>query len=51
MRVVDNSKLGKQAMLAGKPPKVITVLKRGKHWRESKRGALGDKVRILYICY
>ncbi|CAG0916616.1 unnamed protein product [Notodromas monacha] len=40
LRVVDNSDLGKQAMLEGKPPKVIHVY--------NKRGVghIGDKVLV-----
>ncbi|KAI1303145.1 39S ribosomal protein L14, mitochondrial [Halotydeus destructor] len=40
MRVVDNSAIGKQAMLEGKPPKVI-------HWyARRKAGLIGDKVMV-----
>lgn len=42
LRVVDNSAIGKQAMLEGKPPKIINVYK-----KEKKRiGYLGDKVLV-----
>lgn len=41
-RVVDNSNLGKQAMLEGKPPKVIHIYKKGK----SAKGTIGDKVLV-----
>jgi large subunit ribosomal protein L14 len=42
LRVVDNSALGKQAMLEGKPPKVIGV-----YWKAPQRhGVLGDKVMM-----
>lgn len=44
MRVVDNSNLGKQAMLEGKAPKVIHVYKKG--GRGHPCGLLGDKVMV-----
>ncbi|RWS05543.1 39S ribosomal protein L14-like protein [Dinothrombium tinctorium] len=40
LRVVDNSALGKQAMLEGKPPKVIRV------YNKLDVGFLGDKVLV-----
>lgn len=43
MRVVDNSSLGKQAMLEGKPPKVIHVYKRTK---KIAYGVPGDKILV-----
>lgn len=42
LRVVDNSSLGKQAMLEGKPPKVIHVYKKDKR----PYGVTGDKVMV-----
>lgn len=44
MRVVDNSNLGKQAMLEGKPPKVIHVYRTGS--RGHPAGYIGDKVMV-----
>lgn len=41
MRVVDNSALGKQAMVEGKPPKVIHIYSKLQHY-----GFLGDKVLV-----
>lgn len=38
LRVVDNSDIGKRAMMEGKPPKVINVYNR------TKVGLIGDKV-------
>lgn len=38
LRVVDNSEIGKRAMMEGKPPKVINVYNR------KKVGLIGDKV-------
>lgn len=52
MRVVDNSTLGKKAMLAGKPPYVINVYKDGvTRWGKARRGQLGDKVykELFYL--
>ncbi|VDP07088.1 unnamed protein product [Soboliphyme baturini] len=46
LRVVDNSAIGKQAMLSGRPPYCITVYKVGKQRRPSTRGRLGDKVLV-----
>ena len=43
LRVVDNSALGKQAMLEGKPPKLINVYRKGEKVRW---GYLGDKVLV-----
>lgn len=43
MRVVDNSSLGKQAMLEGKPPKVIKVYRRAKRYAY---GTTGDKILV-----
>jgi large subunit ribosomal protein L14 len=43
MRVVDNSALGKQAMLEGKPPKVIHVYKKAKRYAYGKPG---DKILV-----
>ncbi|KAB7497495.1 39S ribosomal protein L14, mitochondrial [Armadillidium nasatum] len=40
LRVVDNSPIGKAAMLEGKPPKVIHV------YTKKKFGYLGDKVLV-----
>jgi len=40
LRVVDNSAIGKQAMLEGKPPKVIEV------YNQNKIGRLGDMVKV-----
>ncbi|OQR74429.1 39S ribosomal protein L14 [Tropilaelaps mercedesae] len=40
LRVVDNSKLGKEAMMEGKPPKVIHV------YNKTGRADLGDKVLL-----
>ncbi|GAB6022438.1 39S ribosomal protein L14, mitochondrial [Chamberlinius hualienensis] len=38
MRVIDNSAIGKQAMLEGKPPKIIQV------YNVKQIGTIGDKV-------
>ncbi|XP_003747112.1 39S ribosomal protein L14, mitochondrial [Galendromus occidentalis] len=38
LRVVDNSKIGKEAMQAGKPPKVIHV------YNKKRKADLGDRV-------
>ena len=43
MRVVDNSSLGEQAMLEGKPPKVIHVYKKAK---KRAYGIPGDKIMV-----
>ncbi|XP_053202744.1 39S ribosomal protein L14, mitochondrial-like [Panonychus citri] len=40
MRVVDNSPLGKQAMLDGKPPKIIGI------YRKPRIATLGTKVMV-----
>jgi large subunit ribosomal protein L14 len=40
LRVVDNSEIGKRAMMEGKPPKVIHVFNR------TKVGLIGDKVTM-----
>ncbi|XP_065572462.1 large ribosomal subunit protein uL14m-like [Artemia franciscana] len=40
LRVVDNSALGKQAMLEGRPPKCIHV------YNKTRVGTIGDKVMI-----
>lgn len=44
LRVVDNSSLGKQAMLEGKPPKIIHVYRKTTH--NPVFGVLGDKVLV-----
>ncbi|RWS21313.1 39S ribosomal protein L14-like protein [Leptotrombidium deliense] len=41
LRVVDNSPLGKQAMLEGKPPRMIHVC-----YSRMRHGFLGDKVLV-----
>ncbi|XP_043287869.1 39S ribosomal protein L14, mitochondrial [Venturia canescens] len=40
LRVVDNSEIGKQAMLEGKPPRCIHVYSKKKH------GYIGDRVLV-----
>lgn len=50
LRVVDNSEIGKKAMLEGKPPKIIHV------YNKKRVGMLGDKVLVCRggkdsICY
>merc|ERR1719219_1468154 len=42
-RVVDNSAIGRQAMLEGKPPKCIHIYKPGKGHR---KGTTGDKILV-----
>lgn len=41
LRCVDNSKIGKQAMLEGRPPKIIHV-----YTNKKRTGLLGDKVLV-----
>ncbi|XP_023218990.1 39S ribosomal protein L14, mitochondrial-like isoform X2 [Centruroides sculpturatus] len=43
LRVIDNSALGKQAMLEGKPPVCIHVYKKGK---PTGIGTIGDKILV-----
>jgi hypothetical protein len=43
MRVVDNSEIGKKAMMEGKPPKIIHV------YNKTHVGLLGDRVRTANI--
>lgn len=43
LRVVDNSALGKEAMMEGKPPRCIHVYKPG---RPTGIGTIGDKVLV-----
>ncbi|KRX72133.1 39S ribosomal protein L14, mitochondrial, partial [Trichinella sp. T6] len=45
-RVVDNSDLGKQAMLGGKPPYCIRVYRQGRLGKAANRGQLGDKILV-----
>lgn len=45
LRVVDNSELGKQAMMEGKPPKIIHVYNR------TGIGTVGKKFRCLNFSY
>ncbi|KRY38507.1 39S ribosomal protein L14, mitochondrial [Trichinella spiralis] len=45
-RVVDNSDLGKQAMLGGKPPYCIRVYRQGRLGKKANRGQLGDKILV-----
>lgn len=45
-RVVDNSAIGKQAMLQGKPPKVIHAFRK---MRGRKFGLIGDKIRVAIM--
>lgn len=40
MRVVDNSEIGKKAMLTGRPPKVIHI------YNKKGVGTIGDKVMV-----
>lgn len=40
MRVVDNSEIGKKAMLTGRPPKVIHI------YNKTGVGTIGDKVMV-----
>lgn len=42
LRVVDNSEIGKKAMMEGKPPKIIHV------YNKKRVGYLGDKVLVKY---
>jgi large subunit ribosomal protein L14 len=41
LRCVDNSKIGKQAMLEGRPPKIIHI-----YSKKRNAGLLGDKVLV-----
>ena len=47
MRVVDNSKIGREAMAEGKPPKIIHVYS---HYHSTRphgaKGKLGDRVKV-----
>ncbi|XP_035233720.1 39S ribosomal protein L14, mitochondrial-like [Stegodyphus dumicola] len=43
LRVVDNSNIGKQAMLEGKPPRCIHIYKKAKRYAI---GTVGDKVLV-----
>lgn len=46
-RVVDNSAIGKEAMLAGKPPYCIQVYRQKKTPHDFRaKGRLGDKVLV-----